>query len=89
MNDAGPIKRQLLVMMLGVPGSGKSFFARQLADSLGFVRVSSDAIRTRLFGRPDPRPSQRYSDVPMALMNLYAEDALATGRSVIREHAPR
>ena len=86
MNNSIPIKRQLLVMMLGVPGSGKSSFARQLAAALDFQRVSTDAIRTQLFGRPDPRPPKRYSDVAMALMNLYAEDALATGRSVIRDH---
>ncbi len=38
-------------MMLGYPGSGKSFFARQLAESFGWQRLNRVAVRKELFGQ--------------------------------------
>lgn len=35
---------------LGVPGSGKSYFARNLAEHTGTIRLSSDAMRLAIFG---------------------------------------
>lgn len=43
------INQPLLVMFLGYPGSGKSFFARQLADKLQAVRLNGDSMRIALF----------------------------------------
>ena len=40
---------QLLVMMLGTMGSGKSAFARQLAVKTSAKRVNADIIRRELF----------------------------------------
>lgn len=36
-------------MMLGYPGSGKSYFARQLADKIAAVRLNGDSMRIALF----------------------------------------
>lgn len=38
-----------LVVLMGVPGAGKSHCARLLADRLGAAHVASDEIRSRLF----------------------------------------
>lgn len=35
---------------LGVPGSGKSYFARHLAEQANVVRINSDAMRLGIFG---------------------------------------
>ncbi len=37
-------------MFLGVPGSGKSYFARQVADKLSAIRINSDSMRLAMFG---------------------------------------
>lgn len=91
-------QRQLLVMMLGVPGSGKSTFARQTAEALGFKRFSSDALRTELYGRPDvhiltetgqrvsPAEMKRLDNETFAVLNARVEEALMAGYSVIRDH---
>ena len=38
-----------LFMMLGYPGSGKTTFARQLAETYGMVRISSDDLRPYMY----------------------------------------
>lgn len=42
--------RPLLLLTHGFSGSGKSFYARNLAESLGAVHLRSDIERKRLFG---------------------------------------
>lgn len=43
------ISQPVVIYMYGLPGSGKSFIARQLSESLGLAHVSSDRIRFELF----------------------------------------
>lgn len=43
-------EQPLLIVMLGHAGSGKSYFARQLAEAESFIRLSSDAMRFALTG---------------------------------------
>lgn len=38
-------QKPFVIVFLGSIGSGKSYFARQLADKLGIVRFNSDAMR--------------------------------------------
>jgi predicted kinase len=42
--------KPFIVMMYGYPGSGKTAFARQLAEEIGAVQVQQDRIRHELFG---------------------------------------
>lgn len=42
--------RQRLVLMVGVPGSGKSTVGDGIEKAGGYVRLSYDAIRQRLYG---------------------------------------
>ena len=41
--------RPLLIMFLGYPGSGKSHFAKQLAEKRHAVRLNGDSMRIALF----------------------------------------
>ncbi len=42
----------LLIMTMGYPGAGKTFFARQFAELYGLTRISEDRIRFELFEKP-------------------------------------
>ncbi len=43
-------RKPTVFTFLGVPGSGKSYFARNLATETGTIRLSSDAMRLAIFG---------------------------------------
>jgi predicted kinase len=38
----------MLIMVMGLPGSGKSYFAKKLAEELDAVYISSDVIRNQM-----------------------------------------
>jgi len=38
----------LMIMVMGLPGSGKSFFARRLSDCLGATYIGSDELRKEM-----------------------------------------
>ena len=46
----------MVIIVFGLPGSGKSFFASRLAVRLGSTYISTDALRFELF------PKRTYSD---------------------------
>lgn len=46
------LARPLVIMMVGTPGAGKSFFARQFSDLFEAPLVSFDEIRHILFNQP-------------------------------------
>lgn len=46
------LDRPLIIVMLGVPGSGKSYFARQFSDMFSAPMVSFDRLRFELFAEP-------------------------------------
>lgn len=39
----------MVVIVTGLPGSGKSYFAVQLADRIGAVYINSDSVRKEMF----------------------------------------
>jgi predicted kinase len=47
-----------LVIMVGAPGSGKSYLAAQIADALGASLIQTDAVRKQLFPSPKYTPSE-------------------------------
>jgi predicted kinase len=47
-----PVANPALVVVSGLPGTGKSYFSRMLAKRLPSVIVESDALRKRLFSSP-------------------------------------
>jgi predicted kinase len=42
------IVMSLIIMVMGLPGSGKSFFSRRLADTLGASYIGSDELRNKM-----------------------------------------
>ncbi len=47
-----PVSETVLVVVSGLPGTGKSYFSRKLAERLPLVVLESDALRRVLFPSP-------------------------------------
>lgn len=68
-------------MLYGFPGSGKTYFARQLAENLGAVHLQSDRVRFELF--EEPRYDKQENEIVSHLMEYMSEEFLKAGLSVI------
>ncbi|MFQ5879122.1 MAG: AAA family ATPase [Dehalococcoidia bacterium] len=70
-----------LVVVSGVPGSGKSYFCRRLMHRRPLVRLESDALRQLLF--PSPTYSAAESHHLFAVIHVVLERLLRRGHSVV------
>ena len=71
-----------LVILCGLPGTGKSHFARELISRASFVWVNSDYCRKLLLaGRPDY--SREEHRRVFAAMHAVIAELLASGRAVV------
>lgn len=68
-------------MLYGFPGSGKTFFARQLCESLVATHVHDDRIRAELF--ETATYSKQENHIVTSLMNYMAGEFLGAGVSVV------
>lgn len=68
-------------MMLGYPGAGKTFFARQYAEDQKLPIVSADRLRFELFEKP--RFNKEEDSTITSLMDYMIEEYLRAGMSVI------
>lgn len=92
-NDAYDLSEPKLILMQGVSGSGKSFYAHQILKHYQAVVISSDIERKRLYGIPplarvsENEIAQLYSPEmnakTYARLLMLAEVILAAGFSVI------
>ncbi len=73
--------RPTFVLLYGYPGAGKTFFARQLSESLNAAHVYGDRIRNELFEKP--QYDKRENEIVDHLMEYMAEEFLRSGISVI------
>lgn len=80
MNKIAP-NQPLLIMLYGFPGSGKTYFARQLSEHVQAAHVEGDRIRSELFAKP--RYDKQENDVVAQLMNYMAGEFLNAGISVV------
>lgn len=82
-------QKPFLIVFLGFPGSGKTYFATRLAERLQAVTLNTDALRLSMFGSLDTiehiRQTDRarlYDDV-FGAMDYAAAQVLRAGHSVI------
>lgn len=76
-----PGGRPALVVVSGVPGSGKSYFCRRLMERWPLLRLESDALRRLLF--PAPTYSAEESRHLFAVIHVVLERLLRRGHSVV------
>jgi predicted kinase len=53
-----PMAAPTLIVVSGLPGTGKSYFSRRLAERLPLLILESDALRKTLFAPPDYSPQE-------------------------------
>jgi predicted kinase len=75
-----PLK-PVIIMLSGLPGTGKSFLSHKLAERLTFTIVESDAVRKELFAQPSYSPEE--SAAVFHTVHRRIEELLNNGRSVI------
>lgn len=75
------MSKPVLICLYGYPGSGKTYVARNLANTINAAQVSADRIRSELF--EEPRYDSQENAVINHLMNYMADEFLSAGVSVI------
>ncbi len=75
------VANPVFVIVSGLPGTGKSFFCRKLAEKAPFLIVESDAMRKVLF----PYPSYNVEESARLFMALHGmiEELLHKGISIL------
>lgn len=73
--------RPTVVLMMGLPGSGKSYTSRHIAESLGAAHISYNRIQDHLFEQPTFDNNE--STIILHLMAMMMEDYLKLGLSVV------
>lgn len=71
----------MLILLYGYPGSGKTFFSRQLSENIQAAHIQGDRIRYELFS--EPQYDKEENDVVSHLMDYMTEQFLGAGISVI------
>ena len=74
-----------LVMLSGLPGTGKSYFARELVKRVPFLVLESDRLRKALV--PDPQYTRGEHSRVFAACHLLLEEFLGQGRRVLFDAA--
>lgn len=71
----------VLLCLYGFPGSGKSYVARNLCNSLNIAHINADKIRAELFSRP--RFDAQENAIVLHLMFYMSEEFLSAGVGVV------
>ncbi|MFC1904080.1 AAA family ATPase [Chloroflexota bacterium] len=76
-----PVGKPTLIVVSGLPGTGKSYFCNKLAERLSFIILESDALRKTLF--PSPTYSLPESSRLFQAIHRLVQDLLKKGMPVI------
>lgn len=81
--DMGKLQpnKPLLILLYGMPGSGKTFVARQLAEHITSAHIQGDRIRAELFEKPTYGKEENH--IVASLMTYMASEFLNAGISVL------
>jgi predicted kinase len=74
-------QRAALIVMVGAPGTGKSYLGQIIAASVGAGLIQTDAVRKELF--PAPRYTTSEARAVYATCHRRIRDALASGQRVV------
>jgi predicted kinase len=77
------MQTKVLLMMLGHPGSGKSYFAKHLSSEMLAVRLNADHARRIMFPYPEHTSSRDNNPVVFGALNYAAGEILRAGHNVI------
>lgn len=75
------LSRPLILILVGLPGAGKSFFARQFSDMFDAPMVSFDRIKFELFEKP--QLNQAEQDIIRRIALYQMDELVKTHRSFI------
>jgi predicted kinase len=78
---AEPVAMPFLVVVSGLPGAGKSYFSKRLAEKVPFLVLESDALRKILF--PTPSYSSQESSQLFRVIHLLLSELLKKGIPII------
>ncbi len=73
--------KPILILLYGYPGSGKTYFARQLTEHIQIAHIHADRIRGELFEKP--HYDKEENDAIAQLMDYMTGEFLNAGLSVI------
>lgn len=79
------LARPLIMVVVGLPGSGKSFFARQFAETFDVACISADRIRYEMTGKPQYTTEE--NEAVNRLIEYTAGEIAKTGRSFLIDGA--
>ena len=75
------LSKPSLILLYGYPGSGKTYFARQLSEEIAAAHIHDDKIRSQVFEKP--RFDKTENEILMHLMEYMMEEFLKAGVSVV------
>lgn len=77
------VSKPHLIIMVGIPGSGKSFFAEHFAETFNAPLISFHRIRQELFSAPTF--SKEENTIISQVANYMIDEVLKTGRTIVYE----
>lgn len=75
------LPQPMVLLMIGIPGAGKSFFARQFAETYNLPHISVDRIRAELFEQPQYSGGEQ--ERVNRIVDYMVEEQLRSGASFI------
>ena len=75
------IRKPVLIVVIGIPGSGKTFYTERIAKKCDFVHLNSDAFRLGLLSKP--KYTHTESIRVFSVIDFLTRELLSQGKSII------